>query len=45
MKLVYFAEESRVKPCKFAGHVLLVHVVELVERSSGGETALHQVQH
>lgn len=39
------AEEPRVEAGELGRHVLLVHVVELVEWSSGGETALHQVQH
>lgn len=39
------AEEPWVEPGQFGWHVLLVHVVELVERSSGREAALHQVQH
>jgi len=42
---VYFAKESRIKPCKLVGHVLLVHVVKLMKRSSGREATLHQVQH
>lgn len=39
------AEEAGVEARQLRGHVLLVHVVELMERSSGGEAALHQVQH
>ena len=39
------AEEPRVQARQLRGHVLLVHVVELVERRSGRETALHQVQY
>lgn len=42
---VYFAKESRIKPCELVGHILLVHVVKLVKWSSGGEATLHQVQH
>lgn len=39
------AEEAGVEAGEFGRHVLLVHVVEFVEGSSGGEAALHQVQH
>lgn len=39
------AEEARVQASEFGRHVLLIHVVEFVEGSSGGEAALHQVQH
>lgn len=42
---VYFAKESRIKPRELVGHVLLVHVVKLMKRSSGREATLHQVQH
>lgn len=39
------AEEAGVQAGQFGRHVLLVHVVELMEGSPGGEAALHQVQH
>lgn len=39
------AEEARVQAGEFGRHVLLVHVVEFVEGSSGGKAALHQIQH
>ena len=39
------AEEPGVQAGQLGGHVLLVHVVELVERRPGREAALHQVQH
>lgn len=38
------AEEPGVEARELGRHVLLVHVVELVERSAGGETTLHEVQ-
>lgn len=41
----HLAEESGVEACQLVGHVLFVHVVELVERRSGREAPLHQVQH
>lgn len=41
----HLAEEARVESGQFGGHVLLVHVVELMKRSSGREATLHQVQH
>jgi hypothetical protein len=39
------AEESWVQASQLGRHVLLVHVVELMEWRSGGEASLHQVQH
>jgi len=44
-KRTHLAEEARVEAGEFGWHVLLIHVVEFMERSSGGEAALHQVQH
>lgn len=41
----HLAEESGVEARQLVRHVLFVHVVELVEGSSGGEAPLHQVQH
>lgn len=43
--LLHLAEESRVETRQLVRHVLLVHVVELMEGSSGGEAPLHQIQH
>lgn len=43
--LLHLAEESRVEARQLVRHVLFVHVVELMEGSSGGEAPLHQVQH
>lgn len=37
----HLAEEPGVQSCELVRHVLLVHVVELMEGSSGGEAALH----
>lgn len=41
----HLAEESWIQASEFVGHILFVHVVELVEGGSGWEAALHQVQH
>lgn len=41
----HLAEESWIEACQLVRHVLFVHVVELMEGSSGGEAPLHQVQH
>lgn len=43
--LLHLAEESWIETRQLVRHVLLVHVVELMEGSSGGEAPLHQVQH
>lgn len=43
--LLHLAEESWTEACQLVRHVLFVHVVKLMEGSSGGEAPLHQVQH
>lgn len=44
-RFTHLTEQARVEAGEFGRHVLLVHVVEFMERSSGGEAALHEVQH
>lgn len=39
------AEESRVQARQLGGHVLLVHVVELMEGCTRRKAPLHQVQY
>ena len=43
--MAHLGEQARVETGQLGRHVLLVHVVELVEGGSGGEAALHEVQH
>lgn len=41
----HLAEEPRIQPSQLLGQVTLIHVVEVMERSTGGETLLHQLEH
>lgn len=43
--LLHLAKESWIEARQLVRHVLFVHVVKLMEGSSGGEAPLHQVQH